>query len=128
LILTAFSFIIIYFLQVHIDQGGKPSVGWQILAYIILTAAEILVSLTGLEYAYTQAPASMKSTVMSFWLLAVSAGNFFVTMINSNISEKGFFSKLEGADYYLFFIGVITFFIVLFILVSGKLKERKADD
>ncbi len=127
LILTALSFVIIYFLQVSIDKGGTPHVSWQILAYIILTAAEILVSLTGLEYAYTQAPASMKSTLMSFWLVTISTGNYFVTLINSSISQKGFFSKLEGANYYLFFIGVISGFIILFLLVSGKFKEKSTN-
>jgi len=125
LVLTALSFVIIYFIQVAIDEGKTPHVSWQILAYIILTAAEILISITGLEYAYTQAPASMKSTLMSFWLLTVSAGNFFVTMINSSISQKGFFSKFDGANYYLFFIGVISFFAILFFIVSGKMKSEK---
>jgi len=125
LILTALSFIIIFFLQVSIDHGGMPGVGWQILAYIILTAAEILISITGLEYAYTQAPASMKSTLTAFWLLTVSLGNLFVTMINSSISHQGFFSKLEGANYYLFFIGVITLFTIAFIFLSRRMKERQ---
>ena len=39
-------------------------------------------SATGLEFAYTQAPPSMKSVVQSFWLLTTCVGNiidiFFV--------------------------------------------------
>jgi len=122
------SFLIIYFIQLSIDHGGMPNVSWQILAYIILTAAEILISITGLEYAYTQAPASMKSTLTAFWLLTVSLGNLFVTMINSSISHGGFFAKLEGANYYLFFIGVITFFTIVFIFLSGRMKDKKQDE
>ena len=32
-------------------------------------------SATGLEFAYTQAPPSMKSVVQSFWLLTTCVGN-----------------------------------------------------
>ncbi|HIN79936.1 MAG TPA: MFS transporter, partial [Planctomycetes bacterium] len=42
--------------QSWIDVGERPSIGWQILAYAVLTAAEVMVSITGLEFAYTQAP------------------------------------------------------------------------
>jgi POT family proton-dependent oligopeptide transporter len=46
--------------------------------YLILTTAEVLISTTGLEFAFTQAAAEMKSTIMSFWLLTVAIGNLFV--------------------------------------------------
>ena len=39
------------------------------------------ISITGLEFAYTQAPARMKSTIMGFWLLTVSLGNVIVTLM-----------------------------------------------
>ena len=124
LILTALSFIIIYFIQLKIDAGGTPPVIYQVFAYIILTAAEVLISITGLEYAYTQAPESMKSTLMSFWLLTVSAGNFLVTLINSNIAAGGFLAKLEGANYYLFFIIVMLLTITVFLFVSRKWNRQ----
>ena len=38
-------------------------------AFVVLTAGEVLISITGLEYAYTQSPPSMKSTIMAYWLL-----------------------------------------------------------
>ncbi len=48
-------------IQLDIDHGGRPAVGWQFLAYVILSAGEVMVSITGLEFAYTQAPNRMKS-------------------------------------------------------------------
>jgi POT family proton-dependent oligopeptide transporter len=53
----------------------------------------------------------MKSTIMSFWLLTISLGNYLVSLINSNISRGGVLSQLTGASYYGFFIvlmGVVT--------------------
>ena len=60
-----------------IDAGGRPNVGWQFLAYVILTLGETMVSITGLEFSYTQAPNKMKSAVMALWLFTVSMGNQF---------------------------------------------------
>jgi POT family proton-dependent oligopeptide transporter len=51
LVIIGISFVIIALLQENIDAGGKPSVWWQILAYVFLAASEVLVSVTCLEYA-----------------------------------------------------------------------------
>ena len=124
LVLTALSFVIIALIQTSIDQGNHPSVWWQIFAYVILSAGEVLVSITGLEYAYTQSPKSMKSTMTAIWLLTIALGNVFVALINSSISKGGFFAQLEGANYYWFFVGLITAFIIIYLFVSPRLKER----
>lgn len=124
LALTALSFVIIALIQERVDAGGHPSVWWQIFAYVILSAAEVLVSITGLEYAYTQAPKSMKSTMTAIWLLTVAAGNLFVALINGNISKGGFFAQFTGADFYWMFVGLCTIFLVAYLFISPRLKER----
>ena len=124
LVLTALSFVIIALIQTRVDAGEHPSVWWQIFAYVILSAAEVLVSITGLEYAYTQAPKSMKSTMTAIWLLTVAAGNLFVALINGNISEGGYFSQFTGANFYWMFVGICSVFIVIYLFVSPRLKER----
>jgi POT family proton-dependent oligopeptide transporter len=48
--LTFLSFLIIAWLQRRIDQGAQPSVHWQFLAYLIITAGEVLVSVTCLRH------------------------------------------------------------------------------
>src|SRR5262249_23209464 len=55
--------------------------GWQAIAYVLMTLGEVLVSITGLEFAYSQAPRRMKSTVMGLWQLTVSLGNVLVSLI-----------------------------------------------
>src|SRR5262249_24080542 len=44
-------------------SANKVSILWQALAYLLLTVAEILISVTGLELAFVAAPQSMKSFV-----------------------------------------------------------------
>lgn len=124
-LLTALSFVIIALIQESIDHGGHPSVWWQILAYLVLAWSEVLVSITGLEYAYTNSPLSMKSTVSALFWGTVSIGNLGVSLINSSISSGGFFADLKGASYYWFFTALMFASALLFILISGRLKETR---
>merc|ERR1711953_1079710 len=56
---------------------------WQIPQYFIITASEVMFSVTGLEFSYSQAPASMKSVVQAAWLLTVAFGNIIVIIVAS---------------------------------------------
>jgi proton-dependent oligopeptide transporter, POT family len=79
------SFAYAAWLQEWIDAAGHGvvHVHWQIWAYLILTVSEVMVSITALEFAYTQAPKRMKSTVLGLFLLTVTAGNIFVAVIST---------------------------------------------
>ncbi len=69
------------YLAIQPDQSiVKVTVWWQILAYFVITMAEILISVTGLELAFTAAPTSMKGFVTSLWLLMVGLANLFINM------------------------------------------------
>jgi len=57
------------------SNPNTVSIGWLIPQYIVVTVAEVLVSVTGLEFGYAQAPKSMKAVVQSFWLLTTCFGN-----------------------------------------------------
>jgi POT family proton-dependent oligopeptide transporter len=78
-------FSIVAVVQQWIDQGQQPSIGWQLFAYVILTSSEVMVSITCLEFAYTQAPRTMKSVIMALFLMSVSLGNYFTAGVNSFI-------------------------------------------
>ncbi len=106
-------------------EARWPTVGWQVLAYVILTAAEILVSITSLEFSYTQAPPHMKSLVMSLYLLAVSLGNFFAAFVNSFTKDAQGNSTLTGENYYWFFAGCMALATVLLVPVLLLYKPRE---
>ena len=119
------SFFIIGLVQSWIDAGQTPSIGWQIGAYAILTAAEVLVSITCLEFSYTQAPNSMKSLIMGFFMLSVSLGNIFTAAVNAFIQNPDGTSKLEGASYFYFFAGIMLVTAILFIFVTLYYKPKE---
>jgi POT family proton-dependent oligopeptide transporter len=125
LILTALSFVVIGVIHNNIMHGGTPSIWWQVLAFMILSAAEVLVSITGLEYAYTHSPKSMKSTMTGIWFLVVAFGNLITALIDGFIEGGGWWARnLRGANYEWFFVCFIMAFVVVFLFVSPRLKER----
>ena len=124
LFLAVPSFIIIGYLQHQIDLGLTPSISWQVIAYAILTAAEVLVSITCLEFSYTQAPNNIKSLVMGFFMLSVSLGNIFTATVNSFILNEDGSSKLEGAEYFYFFAKTMLITAVLFLVVVKFFKPK----
>ena len=84
---VAASFLIVAWIEARIQSGQSVSMWWQITAYAVLTAAEILVSITALEYSYKQAPLYMKSFIMALFLLSTSVGNAFTAAVNSIMIE-----------------------------------------
>jgi len=113
---TALAFLIVGRIQLHIDAGQTPGIIWQILAFVVLTAAEIMVSVTHLEFAYTQAPTKMKSLVMCTYLGAISLGNVFTARVNFYLESHG---RTEiAAPYFWFFVKVMLVTAVLWLIVS----------
>jgi len=122
---TAGSFLVPIWIETQIQQGARPSIGWQFLAYVFLTVAEVLVSIPALEFAYTQAPKSMKSLIQSINLLAISLGNIFAAVVNHVIENADGTSKLPGASYYWFFVGAMLVTAVLFIPLARWYTQRE---
>ena len=118
LAVTALAFLIIAWIQMRIDAGGTPNILWQILAFVVLTAAEVMVSVTHLEFAYTQAPKKMKSLVMCSYLIAVSLGNVFTAAVNFFIQNPDGSVKLKGANYFLFFVVIMAVTTLLFAVFA----------
>jgi POT family proton-dependent oligopeptide transporter len=124
LFITALSFVVIVMIQGWIDAGQKPSINWQLLAYVILTLGEAMVSITGLEFSYTQAPNSMKSSVMALWLLTVASGELFVGLVNKWILGGGEAHKVTDYQYFTFFTWLMFGAAIVFVVVACFYKGR----
>jgi POT family proton-dependent oligopeptide transporter len=124
LFVTVLSFALVAAIQMHIDAGFHPSIGWQLLAYLLLTSAEVMVSITCLEFSYTQAPKSMKSLVMSLYMAAVALGNLFTSTVNFFIENPDGSSRLAGASYFWFFAGLMLVTALGFVWHSRHYQEK----
>lgn len=126
IVLSAAAWIVVGNLQVALDAGDPVSIAWQIAPYALLTLGEVLVSATGLEFAYSQAPASMKGVIMALWYLAVTVGNLWVLIVNASVKNEAVVGYIEGtgmgvmAAQMYFFAG----FALLSALVFGWYATR----
>ncbi|XP_022244026.1 LOW QUALITY PROTEIN: solute carrier family 15 member 1-like [Limulus polyphemus] len=98
-------------IQLHtIVQPNEISMFLQIPQYLVITMGEIMFSITGLEFSYSQAPVSMKSVLQAAWLLTVAFGNLIVVIIaklhlfNKQSLEFFMFACLMAADMVIFAI------------------------
>jgi len=124
LLLTTLAFIIPSLIQMQIDNGYTPHIIWQLLAYILLTAAEVMVSITCLEFSYTQAPKRMKSFVMALFFMSVALGNLFTSAVNFFMVNLDGSHKLAGAAYFWFFTGLMLVTAILFIFTSRHYQDK----
>ncbi len=123
--LTVIAFAIPSLIQMRIDQGFAPNIIWQLFAYVVLTSAEVMVSITCLEFSYRQAPKTMKSFIMAFYFLSVALGNLLTSAVNFFIQNDNGTSKLEGASYFWFFTLLMLITTFLFLFVSDHYQKNK---
>ncbi len=126
LFLTTLSFAISAWAEILIgrDLSYKPTVLWQVLAFVVITMAEVMVSITCLEFSYTQAPKKMKSLVMGIFYLSVTFGNVFTAGVNYFVQNPDGSTKLKGADYYWFFTAMMLLSTVMFSIYAVFYREK----
>ena len=126
LFLAAAAFVLIALLEKHLEAGAHLSILWQTWPYVVVTAAEVLVSTTGLEFAFREAAPEMKSLIMSFWLLTVAAGNLFVALLTRFLPHTN--SAAEDASVssgrFLLYAGMMFAVAVVFSLIAATYNYR----
>ncbi|MBI3286346.1 MAG: MFS transporter [Burkholderiales bacterium] len=120
------AWIVVGFMQLAIDGGNAIEITWQVLPYALLTFGEVLVSATGLEFAYSQAPLAMKGAIMSFWNLSVTIGNLWVLLANSSVKSPAVTEQIKTtgisvtAFQMFFFAGFALLAALLFALYAKR--------
>ena len=79
-----------------LSASGPVSVWWLVLSTIVITVAELCISVVGLEFAYRQALPGTKSVVTAAFLLTVMVGNllggFVVRLYGTTLAPGPFFA------------------------------------
>ena len=114
IVFSALSWIVIGAVQVEMDGGTPMSMAWQILPYALLTFGEVLVSATGLEFAYSQSPPSMKGLIMAFWFLTTTIGSLWVLIVNQGVKNEAVIAHIASsgvsvAAFQMFFFAGFAF-------------------
>src|SRR5687767_15228067 len=125
---SGLSWIVVGIMQVVLDGGTLFSITWQVLPYALLTFGEVLVSATGLEFAYSQAPQAMKGVLMAFWNLSVTVGNLWVLVVNAGVKNDAVTNAITSRGFgvtafQMFFFAAFAFVAALaFGLVARRYR------
>jgi POT family proton-dependent oligopeptide transporter len=115
---------LVYWMPVNVSTTDVW-IFWQALPYVLLTLGEVLVSATGLEFAYSQAPLAMKGVIMSFFNLTVTVGNLWVLLVNSSVRSPAVTEAIAGTGigvqaFLMFFFAAFAFAAALAFKVYAK--------
>ena len=125
---SGLSWVVVGGMPLVLDDGHAFTIAWQILPYALLTLAEVLVSTTGLEFAYSQAPQAMKGALMSFFNLSVTVGNLWVLVVNAAVKNGTVTDFIKSTGFGLtafqmfFFAGFAFAAALAFGLVARRYK------
>ena len=107
------------------DTENSIPILWQLPQILLITFLEIFVSVTGLEFAYSQAPHSMKGTIMALFLMTTAIGDLCSGLIYT------WADSIEGLSktyLYLGFALLLLINTIFFVLVAksypGGLKAN----
>ena len=103
-------------IQRWIEAGAHPHIAWQVIQYVLISIAETMVSVTALEFAYTQAPRSLKGVIMSLWFLTLGTGSFVTSLVRSNVAFA------SDTNYFLFWAGFMLVGAIAFTVVAALYK------
>uniref|UniRef100_A0A8K9XXP0 Solute carrier family 15 member 2 n=1 Tax=Oncorhynchus mykiss TaxID=8022 RepID=A0A8K9XXP0_ONCMY len=88
-----------------------PFLAWQIPQYALMTAGEVMFSIPGIEFSYSQAPANMKSLLQAGWLLTVAFGNVIVLIVAEG-------AGLDQWMEFLLFAGLLVAVCIIFSIMA----------
>lgn len=117
---AALSFVCAGYLQHQIERRNnqKISIAWQFPQFFLLMMGEILLSIPGLQFSYTQAPATMKSVLTAAWFVNCAIGNLLVVLI----TELNLFQR-QSNEY--FFYATLMFVCTMIFSYFASFYENE---
>jgi POT family proton-dependent oligopeptide transporter len=122
MVAASLAFGIVGYAQSLIMGGVAPSLWWQVTALFVLTLAEVVVSITALELAYTSAPTTRRSLMTSFYLLSVALGNGVTALIVGPLRDLVGAPSTSG--YFYFFAALPLVALIPTWWILGKISPR----
>lgn len=103
---------------IEITEPNSMNILWLIPQYVVMTLGEVMFSVTGLEFSYSQAPLAMKSVLTACWLLTVAVGNVIVVIV----AEANIFDS-QASEFFLF-AGLMFADMLLFMFMAYRYKPN----
>lgn len=106
---------------------AKVSILWEAGAYLLITAAELCISVVGLQLAFEEAPEHMKSMITGVWLFTVFLGDTLAAWFSR------LYTDMTPGDYFgamtiLMLVVTVAFYYIgrRFEVAHAKAKDRQA--
>lgn len=97
-------------------QDQKLNILWLTPQYFLIALGEVFVWLSSLNFAYTQAPDSMKSVISAFVYVTIAGGSLIVILVSgSNFIESQFYE-------FLFYVALMIVNTILFTIFARRYK------
>jgi len=134
MLLTSASFVVAGILQLKIannpSQSNIPegiSIFWQMPQYFLISLGEVLLSVSGLQFAYSESPTTTKSALAAIWYLTAGLGNILVVMVSRvTILPHGEDVPLENDAYnFFFYAGLMFVFALIFVFLAYGYKYKR---
>ncbi|XP_033222641.1 solute carrier family 15 member 1-like [Belonocnema kinseyi] len=87
---------------------------WILPQYLLISIAEVMFAISGLEFSFTQAPSSMKTVTIAAWYVSVAMGNFLIIIV-----IQAHLFKSQANEFFLF-----AGLILLTMLIFGAMVRR----
>ncbi len=104
----------------YISADAKISILWEVCAYILMTMAELCISVVGLQLAFEEAPDRMKSMITGIWLITVFLGNLLATLF------ARIYTQTTPGNYFRAMTFMIIIVTLAFFFVGRRFEHRNA--
>ncbi|MBI5267265.1 MAG: MFS transporter [candidate division Zixibacteria bacterium] len=103
-----------------VGVSAKINIMWELAAYILITAAELCISVVGLQLAFEEAPVHMKSMITGVWLFTIFLGDTLASWFSRLYTDTTPGNYFGGMT---IMIAVVT---VLFYFVGRRFEHKTA--
>jgi len=100
---------------------GRVTVWWLVAATVVITLAELCVSVVGLEFAFREAGPRAKSAVTAVFLMTVFVGDTFGGVFDQ------LYDRIDAGSYFALQMGIILAAAAVFWRVARGFERRSTD-
>ncbi|XP_067928099.1 solute carrier family 15 member 4-like [Watersipora subatra] len=107
------------------DVSPRLSIFWQIPQYCLLGASEVFFIVTGIEYAYMEAPMNMQGIVMGLFWFCAGIGYFigvalpYIFSVIGGIWKDPVYINCDKLDLFFYILAVVLIlFSIIFVFIS----------
>lgn len=101
------------------DNDYRISMLYQLAPHLLIAMADVMFSVTGLEFSYAMAPESMKSVILGAWHLTTAIGNAYTVVIES------LYTFTNIADKFFFYAAFLVLDMIIFALMGYNFKSNQ---